>query len=98
MLEPRGIHHDGAVGIRDVWQGLALSGRNSAAEDPDPTVRCALAHASTIISPWGDAAMTAVAQKDSKVVKLKASNKMCGVGLRSGRGFNWSVAEALQVP
>lgn len=30
-------------------------------KDPDPTVRCALAHASTIIAPWGDHAMTTAA-------------------------------------
>jgi len=41
-------------------------------EDPDPTVRCALAHASTIISPWGDESMTTAASHEEE--------RVCGYG------------------
>ena len=45
-------------------------------KDPDPTVRCALAHASTIIAPWGDHAMTTAAGQRNRGLTAMAMDKL----------------------
>lgn len=45
-------------------------------KDPDPTVRCALAHASTIIAPWGDHAMTTAAGQRNRGLTATAMDKL----------------------
>lgn len=54
---------------------LVLTTRPSP-KDPDPTVRCALAHASTIIAPWGDHAMTTAAGQRNRGLMAMAMDKL----------------------
>ena len=62
-------------------QGTALLCECSV--DPDPTVRCALAHASAIIAPWGHGAMTSALLQllaDSHVeVRVRALDALAAV-------------------